>query len=454
MIEHHGLTHRSAPTVNPEDTLKTATKLKKFAVVSHILPPSPSGQSMVLYHMLRTLPADRYVLISTEDYANLNSVRYEAFPELPAESYLLDKPDVDGTRLMRMLRTVDPDRPLWTRRLLRPLWVVYGFIRRQIRALLAYRMMVEAYAQQIERIVKETGCEGVLACTGNLFDLPGAYVASKRCNVPLLVYVFDDYRYQNAGINRVLGIFAEARVSKGARGIIAINHFLQRQLESRYGVNSSVIHNSTELPDLHALDSFPENILDHSTTNIVYTGAVYQAQFDAFRNLVQAVSSLKRDDVRLHIFTSQPPEMLTENGIVGDFVVYHPHIEHEKIAHAQREADILFLPLAFRTNIQKLLVTSLPGKMSEYLAVGRPILVHVPSDTFVSWYFREHQCGVVVDEDNPTLLSNALDGLLNDPDKQQRVAERARQQAEQDFEVSQAQAQFVDFLAAHLGVVE
>lgn len=430
--------------------LQAVTKLKKFAVVSHILPPSPSGQSMVLSQLLRLFSPHQYVLISSEDYANLNAIRFEAFPELPAHTFLLDKPDVDAAQLMGFLRPVDPYRPLWTRRLMRPLWIVYGFIRRKIRELLAFWIIVRAYAWQIQQIVEESRCEGILACTGNLFDLPAAYLASRRCGVPFFVYVFDDYRYQYIGINRLLAVLAEARVLRGARGIITINPFLHHALQQRYGVASTVIHNSTTLPDLDALDH-QDTMLDTHTTNIVYTGAVYQAQFDAFRNLIQAIYSLKRDDVRLHIFTSQAPEMLTENGVTGDFVIYHPHIEHEKVARVQREADVLFLPLAFRSPIRKLLVTSLPGKMSEYLSVGRPILAHVPPDTFVSWYFREHACGIVVDEDDPDALAQALDKLLRDPDQQHRIAERARIQAARDFEVSQAQVRFAEFLKIHLG---
>ena len=40
----------------------------KTAIVSHVLPPSPSGQAVVLYRLLEGMPPDRYCLISRERY--------------------------------------------------------------------------------------------------------------------------------------------------------------------------------------------------------------------------------------------------------------------------------------------------------------------------------------------------------------------------------------------------
>jgi hypothetical protein len=50
-------------------------------------------------------------------------------------------------------------------------------------------------------------------------------------------------------------------------------------------------------------------------------------------------------------------------------VVRHPHIPQSRVAAILRQADVLFLPLAFRSPIQEVIRTSAPGKMGEYLAV-------------------------------------------------------------------------------------
>jgi glycosyltransferase involved in cell wall biosynthesis len=88
----------------------------------------------------------------------------------------------------------------------------------------------------------------------------------------------------------------------------------------------------------------------------------------------------------------------------------------------------------------------MPGKMGEYLASGRPILVHAPADSFIAWYFRHHECGLVVDENDPARLAQAIDSLLNDADLRKTIGARARDRAIADFDQVKEQARFIELL--------
>lgn len=117
---------------------------------------------------------------------------------------------------------------------------------------------------------------------------------------------------------------------------------------------------------------------DVEEVRIVYTGAIYQAHFDAFRNLVLALDQINLKKT-IYIYSSRTQAQLERDGIQGH-VVYHDHVEHRKSIEEQRRADILFLPLAFNSIYPNIIRTSSPGKMGEYLASGRPVLVHAPAD--------------------------------------------------------------------------
>jgi glycosyltransferase involved in cell wall biosynthesis len=108
----------------------------------------------------------------------------------------------------------------------------------------------------------------------------------------------------------------------------------------------------------------------------------------------------------------------------------------------QQEADLLFLPLAFNSPYPEIVRTAAPGKMGEYLAARRPILVQAPSDSFIAWYFRHHECGLVVDEDDPARLAQALTLILTDAGLRERLSERAWERAKVDFDLNKARAQF------------
>lgn len=425
--------------------------LKKLAVVSHIFPPMPSGQSMVLSYMLRPLPPEQYELICTRDYSHADLSR-AAFPPLPAPLHTtttITDADIESLPILRFLRPVDPDKPTLSRRLLRPFWKFYGYARRKFKALLAQVFIVRQRAREIQAIVQQTGCQAIMACTGDLYDLPAAYLASRWLKIPFLVYIMDDYKYHGQGMMRRIAAIIQQWFMRGADGTIVLNEYVQREYRRRYGKDSTVIHIPTRLPDLDALDSQPP-LLDTNTVNIVYTGAVYHAHYDAFRNMVEAIQRMERDDVRLHVFTGQPSEALTDNGIAGDHVIHHNHIPHEDVIRVLREADIAFLPLAFHSDIDELLENTSPSKMGEYLAAGGTILVHAPRNYFLTDYFKNNDCGIVVDELNPDVLAAAIGDILQDDDRRRKLNHNARQQAAADFDVSRLQERFGDFLGQHL----
>jgi glycosyltransferase involved in cell wall biosynthesis len=147
----------------------------------------------------------------------------------------------------------------------------------------------------------------------------------------------------------------------------------------------------------------------------------------------------------LHIYTALPLEFLEANGIRGP-VVIHEHVANDRVPAIQKEADVLFLPLAFHSPYPEIIRTSAPGKTGEYLAAGRPVLVHAPPDSFISWYFRHHDCGTVVDRNDPAEVEQALRRILSDAELRRRVSEHARRQAVADFTVEKARAVFYDLL--------
>jgi glycosyltransferase involved in cell wall biosynthesis len=82
-----------------------------------------------------------------------------------------------------------------------------------------------------------------------------------------------------------------------------------------------------------------------------------------------------------------------------------------------REATLLFLPLAWHTKSPDIIATATPGKFTDYLASGRPMLIHAPDYAFVSRYAKQHQLGLVVDQDSPELLAAAIREYLQHPER-------------------------------------
>jgi len=401
----------------------TMEKHKKIAFLSHILPPDPSGQSVMLYRLIQGIPDNEYFMISCKNYLNKTN-NPGTTQRLPGQYFSLEPimqaPVIKWSILKEFCI------------LLNALW---GILRR---------------TKQIKGILKKKGpCSLLIACTGDLYDLPAGYLASKQLGIPFIPYIFDYYAYHWAGFGGALSRLMEPMLLKNASGVIVTNECMQKEYLSRYKVPSIIIHNPCTLPNLKEAGK-NEKIFDPMKKNIVYTGSIYHAHYDAFCNLIKAIQKLKRDDIILHLYCSQPESLLKRNGIRGTMVRYHPHIVESEVSRVLRQADILFLPLAFNSPIPRLVNTSSPGKIGDYLSVARPILVHAPHNSFLSWFFYKNKCGIVVDKDDPQLLASELEKLLTQKEQQMKLGKFARQTAEQYFDIGHNRVLFWDYIKSFI----
>jgi glycosyltransferase involved in cell wall biosynthesis len=397
----------------------------KFALVSNVLPPSETAHAAILHRLLRDVDPASYVLLSSRDYSG-GGADPDYSGRLSAPYYRLPP----AFRLRRSFR-----------------------LGRHTAEAIGTALGIPARARAIAAILRRERCNAVVVCTGGneILDFPAAYLASRVAGARFYAYLLDQYAHM---VSYVLGKSflrrIEPMVMKGADAVIVPNEFLADEVRRRFGVEPVVIHNPC---DLAAYEAAPAGAAAdpaaRGETRIVYTGGVGPLHFGAFRNLLAALGMLGRDDVRLHLYTAQPQAELDAGGIRGP-VVRHPHQPVAAMPGIQRAADVLFLPLALDSAYPEIVRTAAPGKMGEFLAARRPILVHAPADSFLAWYFRRHGCGVVVDRNDPEEVARALDRLLHDPALRERLAERAYRRARADFSLADARARFAHTLGLDL----
>jgi glycosyltransferase involved in cell wall biosynthesis len=386
----------------------------KFVLVSHVLPPLASGQAIILYRLLKELNPRTYCMISWQNQEYRNAAA-TASPDLTGKHYHL--------RSDCQIRSASP--------------LTKGVVNTWFPIVMR--------AVQIARVARNEKCDAIVACTADLFNLPAGYLASRLLSIRFYPYIFDYYSQQwIKPLDRLLAGLWEPLIIKGAAGVIVPNEFMQREYQLLYGVDSTVIHN---ICDLSAYTGPPggEEASSHPDTRIVYTGAVYQAHYDAFRNLIAGMKEVNVTNLNLHLYSAQSAAELEEHGITGG-VILHRHELLSAIPTIQKKADILFLPMAFTSPYPEVIRTSSPGKMGEYLAAGRPILAHAPPDSFISWYLRTHQCGVVVDRNDPGEVAKAITSILADREMQRRIRIRAKHRASLDFSLAKGQAAFKSLL--------
>lgn len=389
--------------------------IQRFAILSHILPPAWSGQSIVLYRLLKDVVPETYCLITAG-----REVGSATDDTLTSRLCTLDRPSL-GWEYLAALSGLLAAR------------VVAGQIERR--------------ARQVEKILRDNDVALLVACSGDLLDIPAGALAAKRAGVVFVPYYFDDYCYQWTGWRRSVAQQLEQKALGGAIGALVPNEFLAEEYRRRYGLVCQVIRNPV-LPQID-VRKIKGCARKGSRKRIVYTGSVYHAHYDAFRNLVKTLEQEGMAD--LYIYTAQSAAELARQGIAGSFVQILGHVDQQEALEIQETADILFLPLAFSSTIPEVLRTSAPGKMGEYLASGTPILVHAPADSFLCWFFRKYRCGEVVDAPDCRLLAEGVRRLLGGGDGVEKMIVQAREVAVREFDAGRQAEIFYRYLQTIIG---
>lgn len=397
--------------------------MKKFALISHILPPSPSGQAVMLYRILSCISAADYYLIHTKTRTTSSRNEADNQNRLPGTYYFLPSEP--------MLKTSYPFGISWI------LKVINVLVRLYVRT-----------KNLLGIVRKEPDTQAILVCTGEIVDIPAGYIVSRICKLPFYAYIFDDYLHKFTGSERWLARFTAPFIFKRSAGIIGPNEFICREYERRHGVKTTLVRNPCDKAELEyepqPLQSGPKNRIQ-----ILYTGDVYLANYGCFRNLIQAMDLLPEYPLELHIFTIRSPEQLKNEGIASARTFIHAHLPYNEILERQRTSDILFLPLAFDSPFPELIRTSAPGKLGEYLASGRPVLAHVPADSFVAYYLEKNECGLVANRNDPDCLKEQILKLISNEELCQTITQRARQRAKLDFDPQVAAERLLQLLKMH-----
>jgi glycosyltransferase involved in cell wall biosynthesis len=387
---------------------RRAGKPAKLAVVSHAVPPAWSGQAMVLARLFSRIAAERLVVITKADTPPAEGVG--AWHRLPAEPW-------------------------------ESAWLGHGLF-----GDLSVAVRVAVRGVRIASRARREGCDVIVACTGDLIDLPASGIACRLLRIPLVVYSFDDYlsqwRFSPPALRRAR--LLEPLVLRIAAAVIVPNEAAAAEIAKRWPGTPCVVRNPAWGPAAAKPAPVPP------ACTILYTGAVYHVNEGAFRTLIAGLDRAADLDPELVIYTAQDRDRIAAEGVAGPRVRVHSHVDPGVASDLQRSAAILFLGFSFDSTVPEIVRTSAPGKLGDYLASGVPILALSPAGSFLAEFLATRGCGVVVDRDSPEAVADAIRRLRGDAPLRESLVAAALACARREFT---AEAAGADFLAAVEGAV-
>ncbi len=274
------------------------------------------------------------------------------------------------------------------------------------------------------RACRERNVEFILGFSDSGPGLISSYIISTLTGIPYALYFFDIYRGNYAGL--VQSLFAsifEPILFKTASIVVLTNEGTEQLYRRRYGDSFKciVIHNSV----------FPKPYESNRTEyhpsppySILYSGGVYYPQERSLINLIHALDELPELPIRLELYVPYMSDSFRQQIQSRSNVTLRTAVQSE-IPRIQCAATILFLPLSWHTHSPDVIATATPGKMTDYLVSGRPILIHAPPYAWLNQYARENGFGLVVDEEDKDKLTASIRKLITDQDFSKQLIRNA-----------------------------
>jgi hypothetical protein len=270
---------------------------------------------------------------------------------------------------------------------------------------------------------------------GGFSPIAGA-VAARLSGRPHLVMAFDLWEENaHAPAERRLAGVLEGRVMRRAAAIVVYCENAAAHYRRKHGSTCAVIATPIDVPEKVA----DPGVAVPDPSEVLVVAALHWAQKDAVRRLVRAA---RVAGATVTILGDE--QDLRRRGIEADR--YEPPLEGDALRERLRRAGTLFLGLSLDSRRPEVIRTATPVRLVEYMASGRPILVHAPSGSHVADYARSEDFAEVVDVESDEGLAEGIRAVMADPLRAAERAGRARALVEERHAAPVVRRQFRELL--------
>ena len=363
----------------------------KFLIVTTLAPPAFGGTPTILGKYLRSFPEDSYcfladpITLKIPPVSDFHNCHYHFF-----DGSTLDLRQESGIKV--------PNYSSYTSSVSKhgssvALTFVKRILRNALDILYVIKTVRSAYRSGLKIMAMEK-ISSIVAISDNGPAFLVSYLLSRKTKNPYSVFLFDIYKGNFFSPLRILvSFFMEKEIIRRASVVFVAGEGLKKHYENLYRKECILIPNSCDIPE-----TMSEARPAKNPAMISYTGAYYWAQQESIERFNKTVAN--NPSVNFKIFSH-------------DTSAYAGVSQKDSVA-IQKDSDILLLPLSFTENaFTEVIKTAPTGKLAEYLVSGVPILVHAPSDSWVSNYIRIYQAGIVVDEASPKAILNGIEKIKN-----------------------------------------
>lgn len=194
-----------------------------------------------------------------------------------------------------------------------------------------------------------------------------------------------------------------------------VSPFMVETYERCYGVWGTVLYPS-RAADNSTFTSPPGRLGSREKPlTVAFAGTVNSQGY--VRALVALATALDTVCGRLFIFGPLTTQAAQQGGLMRPNITLGGLLtQSELLRRFREEIDVLFIPMSFDTVDRTNMEIAFPSKLSDYTAVGLPMLIYAPPySSVVRWAEENSGIAEVVIEENPLVLRKAIRRLATEP---------------------------------------
>lgn len=372
--------------------------------------------SALLYRLLQQYPADRLHIVEGDLFAARTSRRLAGVRHA---TLAVGRPRLLHTRFHH-----------WYSR-----WLLAGAGRR---------------ARQVAALLGKFEPEAVLT-VGHGYSWVTAARYASQAELPLYLIVHDDWP-------RSVGVQEQAAVDRAFSAVyrqaavrFCVSPGMAAAFATRYGASAQVLLPSRASGAVVFDGPAPQVGSPRGHRVFVFAGTLNSPGY--VRLLRQLAVSLTRHDASLLIFGPLTADQAAAQGLSQPNVRLGGLLDPDSLLQRLRaEADILFVPMSFAPDDRANMRMGFPSKLTDYTAVGIPLLICGPADcSAVQWADAHPGTAEVVTSDDQAAIDRSVDGLLLDAPRRMSLARQAQLSGSRDFSAGAAAAVLHAALERHGG---
>jgi hypothetical protein len=390
--------------------------LPRLAVVSDIPVERRAGGMLQIYRLLATYPPDRLLVLSTPGLSSGDPAH-----RLPGVTY--------REMTYRFPR------------------LIYNRLNPATSASVAVTM--RRYAPEVAARVGEFAPEAVLTVSHMHLWFTAA-AAAERLGVPLHLILHDDWpacqaNYQRASTRPIARWACHQvmrRIYRRARSRLCISPGMEEHYRACFGVRGQVLYpcRGEDSPAGRVRvrpDAAGPPVVAYC--GFIHPHAAPRSWLALIRKLADTLAALGG---HLDLYTQMPREQLEAAGLTPPTVRYPGFLPPAEMGERiGRTAHALFLNASFEPSEREEVATLFPSKLTDYTAIGLPILVWGPAySSAARWAAENPDAAILVIDEDPGPVRDAITRVVADPDYAARLAAAAVRAGDRYFDPSVARS--------------